>query len=94
MKCSEILHEKIGDSKTVAIEIHTKSLCKTSIFVSIYVPSKAWVCPDIFHKLWKLDKKCIILDGLNAALQLIELWKTNEKGRQLQGLLEEGYSYS
>ncbi|CAF2145762.1 unnamed protein product [Rotaria magnacalcarata] len=93
IKCSEILNETTGENEIVAIKIPTKSLFKSIIISSIYIPPKTRICCDIFHKLYKLNNNVMIVGDLNAALQHMGSRKTNAKGRQLQDLLEEGYLY-
>lgn len=59
IKCSEILNETIGDNEIVAIELRTKlSLFKSTIIATVYVPPKARLCPDVFHKLYHLNNNC------------------------------------
>ncbi|CAF4663483.1 unnamed protein product [Rotaria socialis] len=69
IKCNEILNETTGENEIVAIEIPTKSLFKSIIIASVYIPPKARICCDIFHKLYKLNSNVMIVGDLNAALQ-------------------------
>ncbi|CAF4142911.1 unnamed protein product [Rotaria magnacalcarata] len=85
----EIFNETTGENEIVAIEIPTKSLFKSIIIASIYIPPKTRICCDIFHKFHKLNNNVMIVGDLNAALQHMGSRKTNAKGRQLQDLLEE-----
>ncbi|CAF2354457.1 unnamed protein product [Rotaria sp. Silwood2] len=83
----------MNDNEVVAIELSTTSSLKSIIIASIYVPPKAKICSEIFHKLHQLNNNCMIVGDLNAALQQMGSRKTNARGRQLQELLEEGYIY-
>ncbi|CAF4171448.1 unnamed protein product [Rotaria magnacalcarata] len=93
IKCSEILNETTGENEIVPIEIPAKSLFKSIIIASIYIPPKTRICCDVFHKLYKLNSNVMIVGDLNAALQHMGSRKTNARGRQLQDLLKEGYLY-
>lgn len=68
VKYSEIINESIGDNEIVTVKLYTKPISKTSISASLYVSSKAKICPKIFHKLYKLSNSCLIVDDLSAAL--------------------------
>ena len=90
IKCREIFNKTIQHNEIIAVEIQTKEF-KSMLIASIYVPPSAKLQPNVFHELYQMNNNCIIMGDLNATLINMGSRKTNTKGRQLQGVINEGF---
>ncbi|CAF3691628.1 unnamed protein product [Rotaria sp. Silwood1] len=91
MQCYEILSQNIDDNECVAVQISTKS--GPLLICSLYIPPRIKISSRLFDQLLNINANCLIMGDLNAASTILGSRKTNNKGIQLQELLNNtGFS--
>ncbi len=63
IKCHEIFNKAIEKNEIVAVQIESKTF-KSILIASIYVPPTADIHLNVFHDLYKLNNKCLIVGDL------------------------------
>ncbi|CAF1130161.1 unnamed protein product [Adineta ricciae] len=90
IKSRELICKTSQENELIAVQLETKTY-KSMLIASICVPPRARLNIDVFHELYGINNDCIIVGDLNAALLQMGSRRTNAKGKQFQGLINEGF---
>ena len=91
IKAIEVVNKTEDDNEIIAIEIISKEMGKILV-ASLYVhPHAKKIKSEWLQDLYNVNRNCIIVGDLNAALQSKGSNKTNMLGRKLLNILNDGF---